>query len=174
MTGLEDFLDDKDGAIFDDDREYRYRLWRTLDASKPTVAFLMLNPSTADETDNDRTISRCISFAENWGYGRLEVGNLFAFSATNPDELRNHPEPVGSENDRHLEEIVDDAELVVAAWGNDGSIQGRGREVAARFRGELHALMVNKTGHPQHPLYVDGDTNPSPFTALEEGDRDGL
>jgi hypothetical protein len=61
----ESFLqDDRHGAVFSDDREYRYRLWRTWDVDKPTAAFVMLNPSTADETENDPTIRRCIGFAK--------------------------------------------------------------------------------------------------------------
>ena len=36
------------GATFSADRRYRYRLWRRWDGARPVVAFVMLNPSTAD------------------------------------------------------------------------------------------------------------------------------
>jgi len=36
----------------------------------------MLNPSTADETDDDRTIGRCVAFAQTWGAGGIVVCNL--------------------------------------------------------------------------------------------------
>ena len=50
---------------------YRYLLWREWDSSNKTVSFIMLNPSRADGSVNDPTITRCINFASSWGYGRL-------------------------------------------------------------------------------------------------------
>jgi hypothetical protein len=72
----------KTGAIFSDCRKYRFALRRNWDESKPYVMFIGLNPSTADEIENDPTINRCISYARSWGYGGLFMANLFAFRAT--------------------------------------------------------------------------------------------
>ncbi len=69
-------------AKLSDCRIYRYALWRIWDDAKPLVMFIGLNPSTADETEDDPTIRRCISFAQNWGYGGLYMANLFVFRAT--------------------------------------------------------------------------------------------
>ncbi len=44
------------GALFSDDRVYRYALWRTWSPSQPSVMFIGLNPSTADESQDDPTI----------------------------------------------------------------------------------------------------------------------
>ena len=55
------------GAKLSDDKLYRYSLWRIWDDKKPYVLFIGLNPSTADETEDDPTIRRCIGFAESWG-----------------------------------------------------------------------------------------------------------
>ena len=85
----------KAGAEFSKDRKYRYRLWREWNKTKPAVLFVMLNPSTADELVLDSTVSRCLSFAKEWGYGRLEVANLFALRATDPKELNKVEDPVG-------------------------------------------------------------------------------
>ncbi|MFC4553615.1 MULTISPECIES: DUF1643 domain-containing protein [Halorussus] len=155
--------DTRSRAVLSDDREYRYRLTRTWDVNKPTLAFIMLNPSTADETDDDPTIRRCLGYAKDWGYGSLVVGNLFAYRATKPRELHDHPNPVGPENDDHLRAICDDAEMVVAAWGTDGSLQNRGREVAALLDADLYALNTTKDGHPNHPLYQPKDAEPEEF-----------
>lgn len=162
--------DNRHGAVLSDDREYRYRLRRTWDAEKPTVAFLMLNPSTADEKENDPTIRRCVGFAEDWGFGSLVVANLFALRATDPSELRGHPAPVGPENDRHLREVCDEAEKVVAAWGTDGDLDDREREVADLLDVQLHALDTTKDGHPNHPLYQPKDAEPSPWDVSEKAD----
>ena len=45
------------GACFSNDRIYRYSLWRRWD-NGPTLNFICLNPSTADETRNDPTVTR--------------------------------------------------------------------------------------------------------------------
>lgn len=149
--------DDRNGAIFSDDREYRYRLWRTWDVERPTVAFIMLNPSTADETTMDPTCTRCRGYAEDWGYGRLVVGNLFALRSTDPEGLYDHPDPVGPDNDDHLRAIVEDADRVIVAWGNHGELNGRGEQVGEMLDADLYALSVTQDGQPGHPLYLPGD-----------------
>lgn len=68
-------------------RTYRYALWRTWDESKPFAMFVGLNPSTADELEDDPTIRRCINFSKLWGYGGLCMVNLFAYRATDPTAL---------------------------------------------------------------------------------------
>jgi hypothetical protein len=158
--------DDRNNAVLSDDREYRYRLTRTWDVEKPTLAFIMLNPSTADETENDPTIRRCLDYAKDWDYGSVVVGNLFALRATDPSELSGHDNPVGPENDDHLEAICDEAEQVIAAWGTDGSLQDRGREVAERLDVDLYALDTTKHGHPNHPLYQPKDADPEVYDPL--------
>lgn len=160
--------DDRDaGAVFSEggaeDAEYRYRLSRTWDTTKPTLAFVMLNPSTADATSLDPTCRRCKGFAEDWGYGELVVGNIFALRATNPDELYDHDDPVGPENDAYLEEICDEADRVIAAWGNHGDLHDRGLEVARTIDVDLEALEITQAGQPAHPLYQPADTDPVPF-----------
>jgi hypothetical protein len=59
------------------------------------VCFVLLNPSTADETREDPTVRRCIGFARSLGYGALEVVNLYAYVATDPAELRRAGYPWG-------------------------------------------------------------------------------
>lgn len=125
----------------------------------------MLNPSTADATQDDPTIRRCIGFARDWGYGSLKVVNLFAFRATDPSILEGAADPIGPENDRHLVETCQQADLVVAAWGNYGRLLGRDRQVVALLasHSEIMCLGSTKCGNPRHPLYVRGDTQPMPF-----------
>src|ERR1700733_3748241 len=94
------------GAIFDRTRKYRYKLWRSWDESLPQVAFLMLNPSKADADKNDQTIRTCIGMATRFGFGSLEVVNLFAYCATYPEELRAAKNPIGKLNDRYIVDAV--------------------------------------------------------------------
>lgn len=160
-------VDDTSGAELDDAREYRWRLWREWDAERPTVAFLMLNPSTADETEDDQTIRRCIGYGKSWGYGRLEVVNLFAYRTKKPSELRTADAPVGDRNDEVLRDVCQEAELVVAAWGAHGEFSDRAIEVAEMLDVELQALGTTKDGHPGHPLYLSGDAEPEPWDPNE-------
>lgn len=159
--------DNRRGAAFDTERGYRYRLWRHWEVEKPTVAFVMLNPSTADEADDDPTLRRCIGFAKDWGYGGLEVANLFALRATDPNELADHPNPIGGANDQYLKKVCRRADLVVAAWGARGGLQDRASEVAELLDADLHALDTTKAGHPVHPLYQPADAEPEPWSAAE-------
>lgn len=155
------FTDNRSGANLSDDGQYRYRLWRTWDASKPTLAFIMLNPSTADASDDDPTVRRCLGYAKDWGYGTLVVGNLFALRSTDPSNLKDHPDPVGPGNDDHLHRICEDADRVVVAWGTKGALHDRERAVAGLLDADLYALDTTKDGHPNHPLYQPKDAEPT-------------
>ena len=149
----------KTNAIFSECRKYRYALWRVWDDSKPCIMFIGLNPSTADETEDDPTIRRCINYAKDWGYGGLCMGNLFAFRATDPNEMMSSEEPVGSENDDWLVKLSKNAGTVIAVWGNSGSYLDRSKLVVDIVP-NLMCLKVNKTGEPAHPLYQPKSAKP--------------
>jgi hypothetical protein len=123
----------------------------------------MLNPSTADAFQLDPTNRRCVGFAQAWGYGALVTTNIFAFRSTNPAGLRTTNDAVGPENNEAILTAAKNADLVIAAWGTHGELQDRGnavREMLGEVGVELHALKLTKAGHPGHPLYVAGDTQP--------------
>jgi hypothetical protein len=147
------------GADLSDCELYRYRLTRNWSAARPAI-FVMLNPSTADATVDDRTIGRCMSFARSWGCGGIFVLNLFAFRATNPKVMAEAADPIGPDNDgilRLLQNAIRFRESpVVAAWGSHPMAAARAAEVYPIF-GAMKALAINKDGAPKHPLYVKGD-----------------
>ncbi len=143
-------------ATLSEDRRYRYSLIRVWDAEKPKVLFIGLNPSSADETEDDATIRRCIGFAKRWGFGAILVGNLFAIRSKDPAVLYETKDPIGPENDVYLAKMAQEASLIVAAWGNNGGYRNRSEEVSALFT-QMKCLGVNKTGEPKHPLYVPSD-----------------
>jgi hypothetical protein len=152
------------GATISGDGTYRYELWRTWDASAPVLAWVMLNPSTADAEADDPTIRRCIGFARRWHFGGIRVVNLFALRATDPRELREHGDPVGQDNDRTLAEVANTAEALVCAWGANTFAAARAEVVhdligdAMRWPRVPLCLGVTKGGAPRHPLYVPGGT----------------
>jgi len=143
----------KKNAILSEDRKYRYVLSRIWDETKPKVMIIGLNPSTADETEDDPTIGRCISFSKSWGYGGVYMLNLFAFRATQPKDMFNTQNPIGLENNSYIEIYSKKVEKIVCAWGNHGIYKNRGNEIREKFD-KLFYLTLNQTGEPAHPLYL--------------------
>ena len=149
-------------AIFSPCRKYRYSLWRDwsgLFTQNKYVMFIGLNPSTADEKNDDPTIRRCISYAKAWGFDGLCMANIFAFRATEPKDMLSEVDPVGVENDRYLVELAGKVDLVIAAWGTLGVHMGRDETVRSMIDC-LHYLRLTKEGYPGHPLYLPKDLRP--------------
>ena len=154
-------------ASFSGCGDYRYLLGRQWGgAHDGWVTFIMLNPSTADAREDDPTIRRCVGFGKTMGVGALAVVNLFAYRSTDPKALRSVIDPVGPDNDDMIVSACKGARHVICAWGTNGTLHGRDREVVALLesRGVLpKALDVSKDGHPKHPLYLSADLKPTPF-----------
>jgi len=157
-------------AGFSPCRRYRYSLVRVWDASKPRVAFCMLNPSTADERKNDPTVRRCVGFALDRGFGSLEVVNIFSLRSTDPKALAASEEPVGASTDAAIRRAARRCDVFVCAWGAHGRLGERGLRVRRMLRRvverpeKLVTLGETGEGHPKHPLYVRGD---QPFVPLD-------
>ena len=157
------------GATFSDCRTWRYLLWRGWNPYGKTVAFVGLNPSTADETKNDPTMRRCIDFCQRMKIDNKDVGcfimlNLFAYRSTDPQGLRECADPIGSENDRYISETVHRVDRVVVAWGAHSTpfMQERIATVAAMITNPM-CLGTTKSGQPKHPLYVPAKTQLVPW-----------
>lgn len=141
---------------------YRYRLHRQWTAGDHNVLWLMLNPSTADATNDDPTIRRCMAFSKAWGYEGMYVGNLYALRSTDPEALRTPPggiDPVGPENHKHLREMAAWADLIVAGWGSHKMATPDVVTAAWKATGKnLWCLGYTKNRSPRHPLYVASAT----------------
>lgn len=147
-------------AIFSSDGVYRYLLSRTWGNSGKIIAFVGLNPSTADATKDDPTIRRCLSFAKGFGGTTLLMVNLFAFKATKPTDLFLAEDPIGPSNDEWLRKIIEIADITIAAWGNHGSHLNRSTKLIDLYPGKFNALSVTKSGMPGHPLYLPKTARP--------------
>ena len=161
MTNLFETRD----ATLSKDRRYRYALWRRW-GDGPYLLFIGLNPSTADEYEDDPTIRRCRRFAMDWGFDALCMANLFAWRATAPTDMKAAKDPVGRDNDAWLRKLAAGAGRTVAAWGVHGGHQGRDQAVMRLVPG-LHHLGLTKAGHPRHPLYLPASTLPQPWAAQD-------
>lgn len=147
-------------------REYRYRLSRTWDETKPHVFFVMMNPSTADPCVDDPTIAKCCKFARAWGYGGIYVGNTFAYRATDQRRLIEVADPIGPENDEHLIAMSKKAAVVIFAYGKPKYrvLQSRGLALARilieRANVTPNVLRLGENGVPCHPLYLPQTLTP--------------
>ncbi len=153
-------------AFFSKDRRYRYLLRRRVGDSSRRVLFIMLNPSMADEEKNDPTIRRCIGFAQKWGYGLLDVVNLFALMSTNPKLLLEADDPIGPDNDAAIRAALEVADTVVLAWGSH-ALDHEERAAAViemvRKAARPYCLGLTKRGAPRHPLRLASSTTLEPF-----------
>jgi len=153
-------------ATFNAARTHRYQLTRTWNHDRPPAVFIMLNPSTANAFIADPTITRCRGFAERERAGGLVVVNLFGFRSTDPKVLIHHRNPVGSSNDGILLATVQNARLVIAAWGVPGRLHDRDRKILrllAEHGVQPMCLDTTKDGMPKHPLYVKADQPLQPY-----------
>ena len=144
-------------AVYSDCEKYRYSLTRSWDETGPRVLFIMLNPSTATEMQNDPTIERCERRARALGFGAFRATNIFAWRETDPGKMRATGDPVGDANDAVIREGAAWADRIVAGWGTHGAHLERGRTVEALLRASgrpVHHLGLTKDGHPRHPLYI--------------------
>lgn len=157
-------------AVLSPCRTYRYSLWRNW-GDDSYAMFIGLNPSTADEVNDDNTIRRCVQFAKDWGYGGLCMTNLFSYRATKPKDMKKATDPIGPDNNRTLIELAQRAGVVVAAWGTHGLFMNRGIEVVKMIP-NLSYLKLTKELLPAHPLYLPKELRPIPW-GIAAGDRSG-
>lgn len=144
-------------AIISECTLYRYRLARRF-GSGPTMMFIMVNPSTADHEKDDQTIKKCMGFAERAGFGRIIVGNKFAFRSTDVTHLALALDPIGAENDDHITAMMQEADKIVVGWGQLAKIPPRLRSrwkdvvrMADAAGRPLYAIGLNSDRHPKHP-----------------------
>ena len=146
------------------DEQYRYTLTRSW-GEGPTVAWCMLNPSTADASLDDPTIRRCIGFSKSWGAGRLVVVNRFALRATEPRDLLGHPDPWGPLNVKAIHDTLAVSDTLVVGWGTFVKrLAKRGMagtdvfSIASALDVPTYCLGRTKDGYPKHPLYLGAGT----------------
>ncbi|MDD7970066.1 DUF1643 domain-containing protein [Roseinatronobacter alkalisoli] len=151
-------------AVYSPCEAFRYLLTREWDASAGRALFVMLNPSTATEVQNDPTVERCERRARALGFGAFRVCNIFAFRATDPRVMRAAPDPTGPLNDAAIAQSALWADQIICAWGTHGAHVNRGAQVEALLRDtgrDLWHLGLSKAGHPKHPLYIGYNVQPT-------------
>lgn len=167
-------------ASFSPENPPRYRYWlqRVWDPAAPVMAWVMLNPSTADHEVNDPTILACMDFARRNGCGSIVVVNLYAFRSPHPKVMKAAESPVGPLNADYLRRAMQmvrerPGSLAICGWGRgDFNYMALGLRRHAKEAGvALHCFGVTKDGHPKHPLArglhrIPRDTVPIPYEVV--------
>jgi hypothetical protein len=158
-------------ALLSPDRVYRYTLERIWDPDRPQCAFIGLNPSTADESQLDPTLRRCVRFADGWGYGSFVMLNVFAFRSTDWRGLIMARDPVGPANWVWIGEttrrVVERGGIIVCCWGAHVKDIPNGQTEADTIRSLLdrpYYIRMTESGFPGHPLYLPSRLEPTPWT----------
>ena len=155
-------------AVYSDCEAYRYELTRIWDGAGQKALFVMLNPSTATETQNDPTVERCERRTRALGFGAFRVTNIFAYRATDPKVMRSMADPVGPLNDGAIRDGAVWADHIICAWGSHGAHLWRGQAVETLLRSVLKPLWhlgLTQGGQPKHPLYIGYDRQPEVWPA---------
>lgn len=143
-------------AVFSDDRKYRYQLNIEWDSTRPKAMCIGLNPSTANEVDNDPTINRLIGILKNNGYGGFIMTNLFGLVSPYPEDLRVCPDPI-KETDKWMVDAHSKCQDVIFCWGNFKQAEHRQKIIKCRYPDAL-CFGINSNGSPKHPLYLKSNT----------------
>ncbi len=156
---------------------YRYVLTRDVApiTGVGTALFVMLNPSTADESQDDPTIRRCKDFAIRLGCARLEVVNLFPYRATKPIDLHkaNPLTRKGHDAERYITAAASHARTIVVAWGAHAERYPEQVEhITDMLIGPSNRLLwhlgLTSKGLPRHPLMVRADAQVRQFPPYQE------
>ena len=151
------------GATLSEDRKFRYHLWRSWGDRENRCVFIGINPSTADEYEDDHTIRKCIGFATRWGFGAIDMVNLFAWRSTDQLGLLKQLMPVGLDNDAFLHATCAHANRIVLAWGagKNAAVRDlirnrvpRVHDVVGEFVQKIGTLGRTAEDFPQHPLML--------------------
>jgi hypothetical protein len=160
--------------------DYRFWLKRAWGPG-PAIAWVGLNPSTADGKTDDPTMRAEIGFSFRWGYGSLVKVNLYPFRSSSPKHLANWrgamraalgasvgPVPAVGAFYRNWDIAAAEirkCDLVVAAWG-DGADESDVTAFICHVEGgdptsqcesgpyarDWHCLARTSAGAPRHTL----------------------
>ena len=151
-------------AVYSSCKKYRYSLTRIWNEEGKKLHFVMLNPSTATEIQNDPTVERCERRARILNFGSVRVTNIFAWRDTDPKKMKCATDPVGLQNDQSILDGCHWADCTIAAWGNHGLHLDRGNhviELMKRCGKPIFHLGISKVAQPKHPLYISYDISPT-------------
>ncbi len=131
------------------DKKERYSLKREWDKSKNKILYIMLNPSLADDKNDDPTIRRLINFSKKFNYGGFLVGNIYSTISPNPKEV-DISDGISDKNLVELLKLINQVDEIVYAWGNNAYEPEFLKDLVSNPK----CFGKNLDGSPKHPLYL--------------------
>ena len=136
-------------AKFCEAKKNRYFLKREWDSSKGLLLYIMLNPSMADDKNDDPTIRRLINFTKKFNYGGFLVGNIFTKITPNSKEV-DKSRGMTNKNFKEVLKLINKVDQIVYAWGNSVEEPQLLKELILSPK----CFGKNLNGTPKHPLYL--------------------
>lgn len=140
---------------------FRYRLDRDVAEAGIIVAFFGVNPSRADAEMDDPTSRKWKHFARQLGARKYIAGNPFALRSHDVKELAVAADPVGPLNNWYLQQIADEADLLVPCWGSRmkllPALRPRLDKLMAMLQSSgkpIKTFGLTASGDPKHPLML--------------------
>ena len=149
------------GCILSPCGEYRRLIWQAGGITSGFLGFGCLNPSVATHEVDDPTWTRIRKRAS--GYGGVLIWNAFDVRTKDPLEMKAHAKPSSDVNNEYIKLAVRSSVMTIIGWGEHASHQSRDlylRRMLACEGAVLHALHINKSGQPKHPLYISAGVEP--------------
>ena len=144
-------------VIYSKCKTYRYSLTKDWNKKGKRLLFILLNPSTATEKQNDPTIERCERRSRLMNYGAFRVCNLFAFRTKSPKIMKNQKDPIGPHNDKIISQSIMWADDILCAWGIHGKYLNRSLKLESLLKSQNYQIFhlgLTKDKSPRHPLYI--------------------
>jgi len=145
-------------ATFSPCKNYRYKLWRTPTNAeqKSNILFIMLNPSTASDDKDDKTIKILYEITNKWNCGNIYVGNIYPYCASKPSLLNNItiPNEIIETNINYVKEMVDICDIIIYAWGTKGPLGDKQLEpewLKDIVKKNVYCISKSVKGVPKHP-----------------------
>lgn len=169
VCGVNPYTNDMMQRGADISEGYRYKLHRIWESTKNKILFIMINPSTGDAAEDDKTIKILLKITKKWDYGGFYVGNLYPHISAKPSELKNTyiPDEIHMKNRKSIEEMASECSLIVYAWGTKGPDERQKEPEWLRNiigNRDVHCIYTPnpKNGVPKHPNQWGPTAEPIP------------
>lgn len=160
-------------ASLSDDKRHRFlltRKWKTQKEERyilglyGEVLWILLNPSNANDTIDDPTIKKIVTFTDRMGFTSLSVVNLYSYISSSPAVLWNEQtrEERKDLNFAYIKAAADKATRIMFTWGDYQVAHTMGAKITAMLLANgnriFYCLGKNVNGSPKHPVRLSYST----------------
>lgn len=144
------------GTWVSQDDRLRFKLWQIWQPAEPILAWLMLNPSSADHERLDPTLRRVAGFTRDNGFGGFVAVNVFPQRNAKQDRRWIDEAAALQMNGRLIPRALLGCQSCCLAWGAWDWAQAPGWQLATQLARRLPLCWLGQTqsGSPKHPLYL--------------------